>query len=88
MGWVETGAPKPGMFVTFVPTGSTTEVKSVEMHHEALQEAFPNDNVGFNMKNAAVKDLNHGFVASNSKDDPSKCQFHLHHHDPPWSDWQ
>ena len=34
MGWVETGAPKPGMFVTFVPTGSTTEVKSVEMHHE------------------------------------------------------
>ncbi|KAJ6778359.1 TRANSLATION FACTOR [Salix koriyanagi] len=29
---------KPGMFG---PSGLTTEVKSVEMHHEALQEALP-----------------------------------------------
>ncbi|KAB5519823.1 hypothetical protein DKX38_024142 [Salix brachista] len=32
---------KPGMVVTFGPSGLTTEVKSVEMHHEALQEALP-----------------------------------------------
>ncbi|TXG73912.1 hypothetical protein EZV62_002491 [Acer yangbiense] len=44
----------------------------VEMHHEALQEALPGDNVGFNVKNVAVKDLKRGFVASNSKDDPAK----------------
>ncbi|KAI3823242.1 hypothetical protein L1987_04675 [Smallanthus sonchifolius] len=37
--------------------GLTTEVKSVEMHHEALTEALPGDNVGFNVKNVAVKDL-------------------------------
>ncbi|OIV90141.1 hypothetical protein TanjilG_01595 [Lupinus angustifolius] len=72
VGRVETGVVKPGMLVTFGPTGLTTEVKSVEMHHEALQEALPGDNVGFNVKNVAVKDLKRGFVASNSKDDPAK----------------
>ncbi|CAD6217603.1 unnamed protein product [Miscanthus lutarioriparius] len=60
------------MVVTFGPTGLTTEVKSVEMHHESMQEALPGDNVGFNVKNVAVKDLKRGYVASNSKDDPAK----------------
>merc|ERR1712033_130882 len=50
----------------------TTEVKSVEMHHEALSEATPGDNVGFNVKNVSVKDLKRGFVASDSKNDPAK----------------
>ncbi|BBN69132.1 GTP binding Elongation factor Tu family protein [Prunus dulcis] len=72
VGRVETGTLKPGMLVTFAPTGLTTEVKSVEMHHESLQEALPGDNVGFNVKNVAVKDLKRGYVASNSKDDPAK----------------
>nr|GMD61392.1 elongation factor 1-alpha-like [Ipomoea batatas] len=72
VGRVETGILKPGMVVTFGPSGLTTEVKSVEMHHEALQEALPGDNVGFNVKNVAVKDLKRGYVASNSKDDPAK----------------
>ncbi|XP_061976423.1 elongation factor 1-alpha isoform X3 [Populus nigra] len=72
VGRVETGVIKPGMVVTFGPTGLSTEVKSVEMHHEALQEALPGDNVGFNVKNVAVKDLKRGFVASNSKDDPAR----------------
>ncbi|AAF79822.1 T6D22.2 [Arabidopsis thaliana] len=72
VGRVETGMIKPGMVVTFAPTGLTTEVKSVEMHHESLLEALPGDNVGFNVKNVAVKDLKRGYVASNSKDDPAK----------------
>ncbi|KAG4379137.1 hypothetical protein GLYMA_17G186600v4 [Glycine max] len=72
VGRVETGVLKPGMVVTFAPTGLTTEVKSVEMHHESLTEAHPGDNVGFNVKNVAVKDLKRGYVASNSKDDPAK----------------
>ncbi|KAM0013868.1 putative protein-synthesizing GTPase [Helianthus debilis subsp. tardiflorus] len=46
------------MVVTFGPSGLTTEVKSVEMHHEALQDALPGDNV----KNIAVKDLKRGFI--------------------------
>merc|ERR1711915_704633 len=48
------------------------EVKSVEMHHEALTEANPGDNVGFNVKNVSVKDLKRGFVTSDSKNDPAK----------------
>uniref|UniRef100_A0A8I6YNC6 Elongation factor 1-alpha n=2 Tax=Hordeum vulgare subsp. vulgare TaxID=112509 RepID=A0A8I6YNC6_HORVV len=72
VGRVETGVIKPGMVVAFGPTGLTTEVKSVEMHHEPLLEALPGDIVGFNVENVAVKDLKRGFVASNSKDDPAK----------------
>jgi len=70
VGRVETGILKPGMVVTFAPTGVTTEVKSVEMHHEALEEAGPGDNVGFNVKNVSVKDIRRGNVAGNSKEDP------------------
>ncbi|KAF3633591.1 Elongation factor 1-alpha [Capsicum annuum] len=69
---VETGVIKPGMVVTFGPPSLTTEVKYVEMNHEALQDSLPGDNVGFNIKNVVVKDLKHSYVASNSKDDPAK----------------
>jgi len=72
VGRVETGILKPGDVVTFAPNNLTTEVKSVEMHHEALTEAIPGDNVGFNIKNVAVKDIRRGFVCSNAKNDPAK----------------
>jgi len=36
VGRVETGILKPGMTVTFAPVMITTDVKSVEMHHEQL----------------------------------------------------
>jgi len=72
VGRVETGIIKPGMVVTFAPAGLTTEVKSVEMHHEALLEAVPGDNVGFNVKNVSVKELKRGFVCGDSKDNPPK----------------
>uniref|UniRef100_A0A3P9H8J8 Eukaryotic translation elongation factor 1 alpha 1a n=1 Tax=Oryzias latipes TaxID=8090 RepID=A0A3P9H8J8_ORYLA len=70
VGRVETGVLKPGMVVTFAPVNVTTEVKSVEMHHEALTEALPGDNVGFNVKNVSVKDIRRGNVAGDSKNDP------------------
>jgi elongation factor 1-alpha len=72
VGRVETGILKPNMTVVFAPSGITTEVKSVEMHHEQLQEALPGDNVGFNVKNVAVKDLRRGYVASDTKNSPAK----------------
>jgi len=72
VGRVETGVIKPGMVVTFAPANITTEVKSIEMHHESLPEAKPGDNIGFNVKNVAVKDLRRGFVAGDSKNDPPK----------------
>ena len=60
------------MLVTFAPANLTTEVKSVEMHHEALTEAVPGDNVGFNVKNVSVKEIRRGMVAGDSKNDPPK----------------
>merc|ERR1711994_699547 len=72
VGRVETGILKPGMVVTFAPCMITTEVKSVEMHHESLPEALPGDNVGFNVKNVSIKDIKRGNVASDSKSDPAK----------------
>lgn len=72
VGRVETGILKPSMVVTFAPSCLSTEVKSVEMHHEALTEAMPGDNVGFNVKNVSVKDLRRGFVAGDSKNNPPK----------------
>jgi elongation factor 1-alpha len=70
VGRVETGILKPGQVVTFAPAMITTEVKSVEMHHEALEQALPGDNVGFNIKNVSVKDIRRGFVAGDAKIDP------------------
>jgi len=72
VGRVETGIIKAGMIVTFAPVNLTTEVKSVEMHHQALEEAVPGDNVGFNVKNVSVKDIRRGNVAGDSKNDPPK----------------
>jgi elongation factor 1-alpha len=72
VGRVETGKITPGMVVTFAPVGLTTEVKSIEMHHEQIPEATPGDNIGFNVKNVSVKEIRRGYVAGDSKNDPPK----------------
>merc|ERR1711937_966511 len=72
VGRVETGVIKPAMTVCFGPLGTTTEVKSVEMHHEQVDEAIPGDNVGSNVKNLSVQDIKRGYVASDSKNTPAQ----------------
>jgi len=71
VGRVETGTLKAGMNVNFAPTTITTEVKSVEMHHETLEVANPGDNVGFSCKNVSYKDISRGMVVSDMKRDPA-----------------
>jgi len=71
VGRVETGVIKPAMTVTFGPMGTTTECKSVEMHHEQVAEAIPGDNVGFNVKGLSVTDIKRGYVASDAKNSPA-----------------
>ena len=64
VGRVETGIIKPGQVVTFGPVGLSTEVKSVEMHHEPLPEAMTSDNVGFkNVGDSPVLDCHTVYVA-------------------------
>jgi len=78
VGRVETGILKAGMNVQFGPIGVKTEVKSVEMHHEAVPQAEPGDNVGFNIKMSANEaknqyKLGRGFVASDARNKPAMC---------------
>lgn len=60
------------MIVNFAPSTHTSEVKSVEMHHQVIPVAYPGDNVGFNIKGITVKDIRRGFVTSDTKNDPAK----------------
>ena len=73
VGRVETGKLKAGMTIHFPLTGTKTEVKSVEMHHETLDEAVPGDNVGFNVSDdTSIKDICKSDVASDWNNDPAK----------------
>jgi len=71
VGRVETGVLKPGMVVTFAPTGVTSEVRSIEAFHNDVSEATPGLNVGFSVRGLSVKDIQRGYVASDSKNDPA-----------------
>jgi elongation factor 1-alpha len=62
VGRVESGKLKPGMMVSFMPSGAKAEVKKIEMHHKELPEAGPGDNVGFNVKGVDKKDVQRGMV--------------------------
>ncbi len=66
VGRVETGVMKVGDKVIVVPgregKGVSGEVKSIEMHHEPLQQAEPGDNVGFNVRGLAKNDIARGDV--------------------------
>merc|ERR1711865_1154784 len=73
VGRVETGIIKPGIHAAFAPSKIVAEIKSVEMHHESLAAAHPGDNVGFNVKNVAVKDLRRDFVAKEAKKNPASA---------------
>ncbi|MGC9079258.1 MAG: translation elongation factor EF-1 subunit alpha [Nanopusillaceae archaeon] len=65
-GRVESGKLKPGDRVIFLPSkkpnGVVGEVKSIEMHHEKLDEALPGDNIGFNVKGPEAGDIGRGDV--------------------------
>ncbi len=75
VGRVETGIMKVGDKVTIVPgregKGISGEVKSIEMHHEAIPEAQPGDNIGFNVRGLAKKDITRGDVLGHSDKAPT-----------------
>jgi elongation factor 1-alpha len=72
VGRVETGILKPLMVVVFAPCGLSTEVKSIEMHHESLPEAIPGDNIGFTVDSTSVKEIRRGMVCGDAKSDPPR----------------
>ncbi len=75
VGRVETGVMKVGQKVTVVPgregKGITGEVKTIEMHHEMMQEANPGDNIGFNVRGIGKSDIARGDVLGSSDNVPT-----------------
>ncbi|MDY2745443.1 translation elongation factor EF-1 subunit alpha [uncultured Methanosphaera sp.] len=71
VGRVETGVLHTAENIAFEPAGVTGEVKSIEMHHETLEEAVPGDNVGFNVRGVGKNDIKRGDVAGTTKNPPS-----------------
>jgi elongation factor 1-alpha len=66
VGRVETGVMKVGMQVHVAPTNFTGDLRSIEMHHEAMQTAEPGDNIGFNIRGITMKDIYRGAVIASA----------------------
>lgn len=71
VGRVETGVLKVGDKVIFNPSGASGEVKSIEMHHEPMQEALPGDNIGFNVRGVGKDDITRGDVCGHTNNPPT-----------------
>jgi elongation factor 1-alpha len=75
VGRVETGTMKVGDKVIVVPgregKGISGDVKTIEMHHEQMQEAFPGDNIGFNVRGIGKKDIARGDVLGRTDNVPT-----------------
>ena len=70
VGRVETGVMKVGDKIIFMPSKAVGEVKTIEMHHEQVQEARPGDNVGFSVRGVDKKQIKRGDVVSHEKTTP------------------
>ena len=71
VGRVETGVLKVGDTVIFLPSNVQGEVRSIEMHHEPIQEAKPGDNIGFNVRGVGKNDIRRGDVAGHPDKPPT-----------------
>jgi len=71
VGRVETGILKEGDTLIFMPSNVKGEVKSIETHHVRIPQAEPGDNIGFNIRGIAKKDIRRGDVASHLNTPPT-----------------
>jgi len=81
VGKVETGVMKPGMKLIFLPSkkpgGVIGEVKTIEMHHEQIQQAVPGDNIGANIRGVAKNEIRRGDVAGPVDNPPTVAKSFL-----------
>ncbi len=77
VGRVETGVLKVGDKVIFMPANKSGEVKSIEMHHEPMKEAYPGDNIGFNVRGIGKKDIKRGDVCGHTSNPPTVAKSFL-----------
>ena len=74
VGRVETGILKVGDKIIFMPPGVTGECRSIEMHHEQIQQALPGDNIGFNVRGLGAKDTKRGDVVGRVDNPPTVAE--------------
>lgn len=70
VGRVETGIMKKDDKIIFEPADVAGEVKSIEMHHEEVNEALPGDNIGWNVRGVGKKDIRRGDVCGHPDKPP------------------
>ena len=70
VGRVETGVLKEGDAIIFMPSKAQGEVKSIETHHVKIPKAVPGDNIGFNVRGIARKDVRRGDVGGHHDKPP------------------
>jgi len=71
VGRVETGVLKKNDKIVIMPTGFQGEIRSIEMHHEEIDEAEPGDNIGFSIRGIEMKDVGRGDVMGHPNDVPT-----------------
>lgn len=71
VGRVETGILKTGDQVIIMPKGVAGEVRTIETHHVVIPQAYPGDNIGFNVKGIARNDIHRGDVLGPASDPPT-----------------
>jgi elongation factor 1-alpha len=78
VGRIETGIMKVNDKIIAVPAregkGIVGEVKSIEMHHESIQQAEPGDNIGLNVRGMAKKDIARGDVIGHADKAPTVAE--------------
>ena len=71
IGKVETGTLKVKDIVVFEPSNVSGEVRTIEMHHEQIQQAVPGDNIGFSVRGISRDDVRRGDVAGHKTKPPT-----------------
>ncbi|MEM0490689.1 MAG: elongation factor 1-alpha, partial [Ignisphaera sp.] len=71
VGRVETGVLKVGDKVIFMPPNVSGEVRSIEMHHQRIEQALPGDNIGFNVRGISKEQVKRGDVVGHTTNPPT-----------------
>ena len=73
VGRIESGILRPGMTLTYAPSGATSKVKSMELNRKSIDMAFPGDSISFSTSGISIKEVSKGSVAGDSQCHPPRA---------------
>jgi len=71
VGRIETGVMKLGSKMVVMPARKEGELKTIEMHHEQMQQAQPGDNVGISIRGLGKNDMKRGDMLGEASNPPT-----------------